>query len=194
MGGMRWRPLLLLFLLSACARPDTLPPEVGLVYPQGGGVAPGRSLLAEGYAFDPSGVVSVRVNGREVLEAPSRGKPLVAFRFRLEAPSSGTAEIVLEAEDGVGNRATRRVAFTLDNDPPRIQLERTERLEGGLVRVYGRVEDNVGVERVVLLEKGRYLPLSLPKGTSVPFAVVSSPGSVLIAVDAAENRASRRLP
>ena len=112
MGGMRWRPLLLLFLLSACARPDTLPPEVGLVYPQGGGVAPGRSLLAEGYAFDPSGVVSVRVNGREVLEAPSRGKPLVAFRFRLEAPSSGTAEIVLEAEDGVGNRATRRVAFT----------------------------------------------------------------------------------
>ena len=194
MGGMRWRPLLLLFLLSVCARPDTLPPEVGLVYPQGGGVAPGRSLLAEGYAFDPSGVVSVRVNGREVLEAPSRGKPLVAFRFRLEAPSSGTAEIVLEAEDGVGNRATRRVAFTLDNDPPRIQLERTERLEGGLVRVYGRVEDNVGVERVVLLEKGRYLPLSLPKGTSVPFAVVASPGSVLIAVDAAENRASRRLP
>ena len=191
MGGMRWRPLLLLFLLSACARPDTLPPEVGLVYPQGGGVAPGRSLLAEGYAFDPSGVVSVRVNGREVLEAPSRGKPLVAFRFRLEAPSSGTAEIVLEAEDGVGNRATRRVAFTLDNDPPRIQLERTERLEGGLVRVYGRVEDNVGVERV---EKGRYLPLSLLKGTSVPFAVVASPGSVLIAVDAAENRASRRLP
>lgn len=194
MGGMRWRPLLLLLLLSACARPDTLPPEVGLVYPQGGGVAPGRSLLAEGYAFDPSGVVSVRVNGREVLEAPSRGKPLVAFRFRLEAPSSGTAEIVLEAEDGVGNRATRRVAFTLDNDPPRIQLERTERLEGGLVRVYGRVEDNVGVERVVLLEKGRYLPLSLPKGTSVPFAVVAPPGSVLIAVDAAENRASRRLP
>lgn len=163
--------MLFLLLLVGCARPDTLPPEVGLVYPQGGGVAPGRSLLAEGYAFDPSGVVSVRVNGREVLEAPSRGKPLVAFRFRLEAPSSGTAEIVLEAEDGVGNRATRRVAFTLDNDPPRIQLE-----------------------RVVLLEKGRYLPLSLPKGTSVPFAVVASPGSVLIAVDAAENRASRRLP
>ena len=186
--------MLFLLLLVGCARPDTLPPEVGLVYPQGGGVAPGRSLLAEGCAFDPSGVVSVRVNGREVLEAPSRGKPLVAFRFRLEAPSSGTAEIVLEAEDGVGNRATRRAAFTLDNDPPRIQLERTERLEGGLVRVYGRVEDNVGVERVVLLEKGRYLPLSLPKGTSVPFAVVASPGSVLIAVDAAENRASRRLP
>ena len=192
---MRRHPLLLfLLLLVGCARPDTLPPEVGLVYPQGGGVAPGRSLLAEGYAFDPSGVVSVRVNGREVLEAPSRGKPLVAFRFRLEAPSSGTAEIVLEAEDGVGNRATRRVAFTLDNDPPRIQLERTERLEGGLVRVYGRVEDNVGVERVVLLEKGRYLPRALPKGTPVPFAVVASPGSVLIAVDAAENRASRRLP
>ena len=177
--------MLFLLLLVGCARPDTLPPEVGLVYPQGGGVAPGRSLLAEGYAFDPSGVVSVRVNGREVLEAPSRGKPLVAFRFRLEAPSSGTAELVLEAEDGGGAPHGRR---------PRAQREGTERLEGGLVRVYGRVEDNVGVERVVLLEKGRYLPLSLPKGTSVPFAVVASPGSVLIAVDAAENRASRRLP
>ncbi|BAW02822.1 hypothetical protein TTMY_2460 [Thermus thermophilus] len=194
MKGMRRHPLLLLLFLSGCARPDGAPPELGLVEPLGGAVAPGKALVVEGYAFDPSGVVSVRVNGREVLEAPSRGKPLVAFRFRLEAPFSGTAEIVLEAEDGVGNRATRRVAFTLDNDPPRIQLERTERLEGGLVRVYGRVEDNVGVERVVLLEKGRYLPLSLPKGTSVPFAVEASPGSVLIAVDAAENRASRRLP
>ena len=46
-GGMLRRPLLLLlFFLSACARPDALPPQVGLTEPQGGGVAPGKSVLA----------------------------------------------------------------------------------------------------------------------------------------------------
>ncbi|WP_022797882.1 hypothetical protein [Thermus islandicus] len=191
---MRRLPLLFLpFLLAACARPDTEPPQVGLVTPLGGGVAPGRSLLAEGYAFDPSGVVSVRVNGQEVLPEEERGKRLVRFRFRLEAPSSGWVEVRLQAEDGAKNRGERSVTLALDATPPRIRIDRVER-EGNLLRVYGLVEDNVGVERVSLRSGRRYIPLSLPKGTAVPFVVEASPGAALVAVDAAGNRAERPLP
>ena len=35
MGGMRWRPLLLLFLLSACARPDLRDKAVRLAFEKG---------------------------------------------------------------------------------------------------------------------------------------------------------------
>ena len=188
------RPLLLLVLfLAACARPDASPPQVGLVEPVGGGVAPGKNVLAQGYAFDPSGVVSVRVNGQEVLPEGEWGKRLVQFRFRLQAPASGPVEVSLQAEDALGNRGERRVSLTLDAAPPRIRIERVER-EGGVLRVYGVVEDNVGVERVVLRMGERYVPLSLPKGASVAFAVEVNPGASLVAVDAAGNRAARTLP
>ncbi|WP_093005472.1 hypothetical protein [Thermus arciformis] len=190
---MRWRPLLFLFLLSACARPDTAPPELGLVAPQGGGIAPGRDLLVEGYAFDPSGVAGVRVGGQEVLPEGEKGKKLVRFRFRLRAPASGQVELRLEAEDARGNRGERRVPLVLDASPPRILAERVEG-EGGQVRVYGWVEDNVGVERVSLQVGGRFTALSLPKGPRVPFVVEAPRGAVLVAVDAAGNRSSRRLP
>ncbi len=187
------RPLYLLLFLASCARPDTAPPQVSLVEPLGGGVAPGRSVVAEGYAFDPSGVAGVWVNGKEVLPEEERGKRLVRFRFRLQAPTSGQVEVGLQAEDALGNRGERRLSLTLDAAPPRIRVERVER-EGGLLRVYGVVEDNVGVERVSLRVGQRYTPLSLPKGTSVPFVVEAPPGASLVAVDAAGNRAVRALP
>jgi len=47
---------------------------------------------------------------------------------------------------------------------------------------------------VVLRMGERYVPLSLPKGASVAFAVEASPGASLVAVDAAGNRAARTLP
>ncbi len=166
---------------------------MGLVEPLGGGVAPGREVVAQGYAFDPSGVVSVQVNGQEVLPEAERGKQLVHFRFRIQAPTSGQVEVRLQAEDGVGNRGERRVSLTLDATPPRIRVDRMER-EGNLLRVYGVVEDNVGVERVSLRVGDRYTPLSLPKGTSVAFVVEAPPGASLVAVDAAGNRTVRPLP
>ncbi|GGM91364.1 hypothetical protein GCM10007092_00410 [Thermus composti] len=189
----RHPPWLFLLLLAGCARPDTAPPQVGLVAPLGGGVAPGRAVAAEGYAFDPSGVAQVWVNGQAVLPPEETGERLVRFRFRLQAPSSGRVELLLEAEDLRGNRAQKRIPLVLDASPPRILLERVER-EGGVYRVYGRVEDNVGVDRVVARVGERYVPLSLPKGAEVVFSVEVPPGAALIAVDAAGNRASRTVP
>ncbi|WP_019551296.1 hypothetical protein [Thermus scotoductus] len=191
---LRHPPLVfLLVFLTACARPDTEPPQVGLVTPLGGGVAPGRSLVAEGYAFDPSGVVSVRANGQEVLSSGEVGKRLAQFRFRLQAPASGKVELLLEAEDARGNRGEKRVPLVLDAAPPRIVVERVER-EGSLYRVYGRVEDNVQVDRVVVRVGGRFNPLSLPKEATVAFSAEVPAGAVLLAVDAAGNRTSRRIP
>ncbi|TBH21731.1 hypothetical protein [Thermus thermamylovorans] len=190
---MRWRPLLLLALLSACARPDTAPPEIGLVEPLGGAVAPGGELVVRGYAFDPSGVLGVWANGQQLLPEGERGRQLVQFRFRLQAPASGRVELLLEAEDGVGNRGRKRVPLVLDAEPPRILVERLER-EGNLYRVYGRVEDNVLVDRVVVQVGNRFTPLSLPKEPTVAFLAEVPAGAVIIAVDAAGNRASRRIP
>ncbi|GAA6732978.1 hypothetical protein YIM1640_01280 [Thermus oshimai] len=192
---MRWRPLCLFLalFLSACARPDTLPPQIGLVEPAGSGVAPGRNIQAEGYAFDPSGVVGVWVNGQPVLPEGEQGKKLARFRFRLQAPVSGQVEVRLQAQDGAGNRGERVIPLVLDAAPPRIRVERVER-EGGLYRVFGQAEDNVGVARMVLRVGERYTPLSLPQGPSVPFAVEAPAGASLIAVDAAGNRTVRRIP
>ncbi|MDM7324264.1 MAG: hypothetical protein P3W93_004585 [Thermus sp.] len=190
---MRRYPLFFLVLLTSCTRLDTSPPEVALLSPSGEGVAPGKVLIAEGYAFDPSGVVRAQVNGQEVLPPEERGKRLVHFRFRLQAPTSGKVELLLEAEDARGNRGEKRVPLVLDAMPPRIVVERLERA-GNLYRVYGRVEDNVQVDRVVVQANGRFTLLSLPKEPTVVFSVEMPVGAVLLAVDAAGNRTSRRIP
>ncbi len=173
--------------------PTRLPQSLAWWSPAGGGLAPGRDLLVEGYAFDPSGVASVRAGGQEVLPEGERGKKLVRFRFRLRAPASGQVEVRLEAEDTRGNRVEKRFPLVLDASPPRIVVERVEG-QGNQVWVYGWVEDNVGVDRVTLQVGGRFTPLSLPKGPRVSFSVEAPRGAVLVAVDAAGNRSSRRLP
>ncbi len=191
---MRWLfYLTALLFLGGCERKGALPPSLGLTEPTGGGVAPGKEVLAQGYAFDEVGVKSVRVQGKEVLPAEEVGKRLVGFRFRLKAPTSGRVEVVLEAEDLQGQVRTLRLPLILDASPPRIVVEGKEEKDG-LLRVYGRVEDDVGVERVVLQEGERFSALALPRGASVPFAIEISRRAVLIAIDAAGNRSSRPLP
>lgn len=128
---MRFAPLFLLVLLSACTRTqDLTPPLLGVTSPPGGVVARGRSLSVEGYALDDGGVQSVRVSSaqgeRELLAADERGKKLVSFKFRLEAPQSGQVELTLSATNTAGLTRTLKLPLLLDARPPVIKIERLE--------------------------------------------------------------------
>ncbi|MCS7058634.1 MAG: hypothetical protein NZ849_03125 [Meiothermus sp.] len=212
---MRYAPLFLLLLLSACTRPtDTQPPLIGITQPKSG-VIPQRSFQVQGYVLDDSGVQSIRASGKEVLPEASRGQKLVRFSFRVQAPQSGQVEVKVEATDVHGQTRTVRLPLVLDARPPQIVVERVERLvtvvqpaqrrtlpDGteqeiparttSVLQVSGRVLDDTGVDRVTLQYNNRYNPLSLPKGKEVNFYVELPVRQVtIIAVDAAGNRASR---
>lgn len=198
--GLLWYPFpmrawplgAILVLLAACARVEGPPPRLALVEPAGGGVTPGREVEVRGYAFSPIGVRSVRAQGEEVLPPGEVGKRLAEFRFKLRSPSSGQVEVRLEAQDLQGGTSTLSVPLFLDAEPPRIRVERVT-IEDGIRRAYGFIEDNVAVDRVALQVGGRYTPLALPREKRVAFAVEAPRGALLIAVDAAGNRASRGL-
>jgi len=188
---MRRHPLFLLLLLalSACgSRPDETPPLVGVVRPSGGAVAKGQEAVVEGYAFDDTAVVSVTAGGTEVLPEEERGKKLVRFRFKVQAPRSGEVRIKLRAEDAAGLSRERELALVLDQKPPKVRLERVERVDGRL-RIVGVATDDVEVDRVVVHYGKTYSRLNLPKGKEVRFYVeVPAERATIIAVDAVGQR------
>ncbi len=189
---MRLHPLLLLglpLLLAACgSRPDETPPFVGVVRPSGGAVAKGQEAVVEGYAFDDTGVKSVRAGGTEVLPEAERGKKLVFFRFKVKAPRSGEVRLKITAEDAAGWKRTRSLVLTLDQAPPKIELERVEQKEGRLL-VVGVARDDVEVDRVVVKYGKTYSRLNLPRGPAVRFYVeVPAEKATIIAVDAVGQR------
>lgn len=125
---MRYAPLLFLLLLSACQRPgDTQPPLIGITQPKSG-VLSQRSLQVQGYALDDVGVQSVKAGGKELLPEASRGRKLVRFSFRVQAPQSGQVEIKVDATDMSGQTRTVRLPLVLDARPPQIVIERAERV------------------------------------------------------------------
>jgi len=188
---MRVHPLFLLLLLglSACGnRPDETPPLVGVVRPSGGAVAKGQEALVEGYAFDDTAVVSVKAGGTEVLPEAERGKKLVRFRFKVQAPKSGEVTLKIRAEDEGGLSRERELRLVLDQKPPQVRLERVERVDGRL-RIVGVARDDVKVDRVVVHYGKTYSRLNLPKGKEVRFYVeVPAERATVIAVDAVGQR------
>ena len=186
------RPLVLLFLplvLASCSgRPDETAPLIGVVSPAGGAVAKGKALVVEGYAFDDTGVVSVRAGETEVLPEGDRGKKLVGFRFRLEAPQAGEVRVNLVARDAAGHERKRELRLVLDQSPPSVKLERVE-VEDGRLRIVGSATDDVEVDRVVVRYGKTYSRLNLPKGKVVRFYVeVPAERATVIAVDAVGRR------
>lgn len=180
-----------------------------------------RSFMVEGYVLDDSGVQSVRANGAtELLSPTQRGHKLVNFRFRSQAVQSGEVELKVSATDAKGQTRTLVLPLVLDARPPTIEIVRIEELREVFkkpkpkeehlpgsdpnaeenqieevkitLKVSGKVLDDTNIEKVVVHQEGRYIPLSLPKGKEVPFYIELPPEPArLIAVDAAGNRTSK---
>ncbi len=187
---MRRAPLLLLLLLfTACgARPDETPPFIGVISPGGGAIAKGKGVEVTGYAFDDTGVESVTASGTEVLAKGQRGRRLVRFRFRLEAPKAGEVRVPLVARDKAGHRREKTLTLVLDEAPPKVRVERVEAVDDRM-RVVGVATDDVEVDRVVVQYGKTYARLNLPKGKSVRFFVeVPAKSARVIAVDAVGQR------
>lgn len=220
---MRTAPLLFLLLLAACQRPvDTQPPLIGITQPQSG-VMSQRSFTVSGYVLDDTGVQSIKAGGdTELLSPDQRGHKLVNFRFRLQAPQSGEVELKVVATDVKGQVRTLKLPLVLDARPPTIEIERIEELREVFkkpkpkeeqkpgsdpndeenqieevkitLKVSGKVLDDTNVEKVVVNQRDRYTPLSLPKGKQVSFYIELPPErATIIAVDAAGNRSSKTI-
>jgi hypothetical protein len=220
---VRTAPLVFLLFLAACQRPlDTQPPLIGITQPQGG-VMSQRSFAVTGYVLDDSGVQSVKADGTtELLSATQRGHKLVNFRFRLQAPQSGEVELKVVAADVKGQVQVLRLPLVLDARPPTIEIDRIEEqretikkpkpkeeqkpelgpnAEENLIeetkitlKISGTVKDDTNVEKVVISQTGRYIPLSLPKGKQVSFYIELPPErATVIAVDVAGNRSSKSI-
>jgi len=196
MEGMRWRPLLFLFLviaLASCSRSgDAMAPLLGITQPRSGAISEGQKVTVTGYAFDDSGVASVRVDGKEVLPPDQANKKLVQFGFLVEAQKGGKVELNVEAEDTSGQVRKLTLPLTLDTQKPKLVLERVEMTEDNLLRIVGKATDDVEVDRVVVKYGKTYSRLPLPKGKEVSFMIqVPAKSATVIAVDAVGQRVEK---
>jgi len=194
MGEMRrYLPLLLLFLSAGCSRSgDAMAPLLGITQPRSGAESEGQKVTVEGYAFDDSGVKSVRVGGQEVLPQTERGRKLVQFRFLVEAKKGGQVELELEARDADGQVRKLTLPLTLDTEKPKLVLERIELTEDKLLRIVGKATDDVEVDRVVVKYGRTFSRLPLPRGREVGFMIqVPANSATVIAVDAVGQRVER---
>ncbi|WP_457631348.1 hypothetical protein [Oceanithermus sp.] len=185
--------LLLIAVLSACSRGgDAMAPLLGITQPRSGAISEGQKVTVRGYAFDDSGVASVRVDGQEVLPREQAGKKLVQFGFLVEAKKGGQVELKVEAEDTGGQVRQLALPLTLDTQKPRLVLERVEMTEDKLLRIVGKATDDVEVDRVVVKYGKTYSRLPLPKGKEVSFMIqVPAKSATVIAVDAVGQRTEK---
>jgi len=196
MEGMRLRPLLLLVLiasLTSCSRSgDAMAPLLGITQPRSGAISEGQQVKVTGYAFDDSGVASVRVGGKEVLPPDQKGENLVQFGFLVEAQKGGEVELKVEAEDVDGQIRKLTLPLTLDTQKPKLVLDRVEMTEDKLLRIVGKATDDVEVDRVVVKYGNTYSRLPLPKGKEVSFMIqVPAKSATVIAVDAVGQRVEK---
>ncbi len=196
MEGMGTRPLLFLLaalLLAGCSRRgDAMAPLLGITQPRSGAVSEGQKVTVAGYAFDDSGVASVRVGNQEVLPPEEVGKKLVQFRFLVQAERGGEVELEVTAQDVTGEVRQVKLPLLLDTEKPKLVLERVELTEDKLLRIVGKATDDVEVDRVVVKYGDTYSRLPLPRGKEVSFLIqVPAQTATVIAVDAVGQRVER---
>jgi len=167
-------------------------PLLGITQPRSGAISGGQKVSVSGYAFDDSGVVSVRVSGQEVLPQNQKGKNLAKFVFLVEAQKGGKVELKLEAEDANGQIRKLTLPLTIDTRKPVLIIDKVEMTDDNLLRIVGKATDDVEVDRVVVKYGKTYSRLPLPKGKEVNFMIqVPAKSAVIIAVDAVGQRAEK---
>ena len=189
----------LLVTLSGCLnRTDSLAPIVGITHPRSGATRTTENLIIGGYALDDKGVVSIRVNGGDLMSDfgdksydTEVGMKLVQFKFRALQEQEGEIISVIEVEDTSGRISRLTHKLVVDATAPTLELEVTE-LANGRLRVQGLARDNLSVQSVRVAG----IPLQFIPSPEHPFTIDFNPNDqdVIEVVDGAGNRYIQSLP
>lgn len=130
-------------------RGDSLAPVVTVTEPRSSAVRTGEDVRVIGYALDDEGIVSVQVDGTDLLADPAfaseRGKRLINFGFRPRQLSEGTWHPRITVTDVTGRTTTLEFPLEIDRTPPTIEITSVESLGGGRSRISGVARDNDAV-------------------------------------------------
>lgn len=126
-------------------------PRVTIIDPPSGAIRSADTLLVRGYAMDDSGIRSLRVNNRELLDDPlyasERGRRLIYFQFTA-SPRNNRFSAVITATDTAGKETTIDLQIEIDTIPPEVVLNPRQNLGGGRVRISGVARDNDMVQSI----------------------------------------------
>lgn len=170
-------------------------PVIAITEPRSGTTRNSENLRISGYALDDTGIVSIRVDGSDLMEneiyASERGKGLVQFAFTKPNLSDGELTLVLEATDVANRTTTLKYVLTLDATPPTVELTRVEAAAGGRVLVEGVARDNMRLSSIRIND----VPLAFTPGTEFAFSVLVEgiPGGEVVVEDSAGNVTRRSL-
>lgn len=139
--------LLLVFALSSCIkREDSIAPLITIVSPPNGSVQNIQRPIVTGYAMDDEGIVSIIVNGQDILKSEllknERGKKLINFAFEPQNQGEGSFAANIEVIDVNGRSSIFPYELLIDQTPPTVELIELSNLGGGRIRVHGIARDN----------------------------------------------------
>lgn len=184
--------MMLLGLLPGCVgRGDALAPVVTITEPQSSAVRAGSPLQIVGYAMDDVGVVSIKVDGAELLDAPAlvgeRGNKLINFGFRPRQVRAGLWRSQITVTDVDGRVTALTFPLTIDGSPPTVEITGVEGLEGGRSRVSIIVRDDDAVGRITVGPLAEGNELSFTPAAEVPYTFETTGDVNLNVADVAGN-------
>src|SRR5690625_1968736 len=161
--------LLLPLLLGGCmSRTDSFSTVLTITEPKAGTSRSTEQIDVFGYAMDDSGIMAIRVDGKDLFDAPQfaseRGRQLVHFGFRGQARGEGQLTYVIEVDDADGNTTTLNYSITVDVTPPSLEFEAVA-LGGGAFNISGTARDNTQISSLRI----GGVPFSFAPGPEVSF-------------------------
>ncbi len=145
----------LIFTLSSCiSRGDSISPLITIVSPPNGSVQNVQRPIVTGYAMDDEGIVSIIVNGQDILLSDllvnERGKKLINFAFEPQNQGEGSFAANIEVVDINGRSSIFPYELLIDQTPPTVDLIEVTALGGNRLRVHGIARDNDFVKSITI--------------------------------------------